>query len=105
MQRIQQSEATAARRRVALDLRQEDGQLEWDGVVTGIKAKLSIGGAAAVDSTNDIVKLAAGMCYLELTTAELATVGPIFVKIVALSASTGMAPLMVTVLVVAADPY
>lgn len=105
MQRIKQSESVAARRRVFLNLRQEDGVLAWDGTVTGIKPNLSLGGAAAAASTNDIVKLAKGMCYLELTQAECANVGTLCINVTEDATGTGLASYQAVVQIVAADPF
>lgn len=74
----QQSETTAERRRwIIVLVDSTDGTTGLTGQ-TG-KAKISKNGGAAVDSTNDIVEVDAGDMpghyYLELTAAELDTLG------------------------------
>lgn len=100
MIQIKAGETTAARRRVPLKLT-TDGVAPWDGVVTGIKAGLSKNGAAEAPSTADIVKLAAGNVYVELTAAELSDVG---FMIVTIAADTGRAMAHTVIQVVSGDP-
>lgn len=67
---IQKNISTAKYRRLFLDIRETDGITPFTGSVTGIKAKLSYNGAAEVDSTADIVRVAGALHYVELTQAE-----------------------------------
>lgn len=103
---IQQSETTAARRRIYFDLIDSSDHLSpKDITVTGVKVKLSKNAATAASSTNDIVKLDAtnlpGCYYLELTAAEADTVG----QITGYLAPTGCDPCTLQGAVVAYDPY
>jgi hypothetical protein len=101
MQRIKQSEATAARRRIPLPLLASAG-VGWDGVVTGITAMLSVSGAVEIESTNDIVKTEIGNCYIELTQAEAASVGVISARV---AAASGLLQCVAYAQVVGFDPY
>ena len=84
---ILKNTATATKRRAYLALEDESGD-PWDGTVTGIKAQLSFNGGAEAASTNDIVKVAAGYCYIELTQGESDTAaGSLHVRI---PAATGL---------------
>jgi len=71
---IQKNESTAALRRVFLLIYSDtDGITPWAGSVTGVKAKLSFRGGSESDSTNDIVRLAGALHYVELTQTEANT--------------------------------
>lgn len=67
---IQKNITTAKYRRLFFDIRETDGIGPFVGAVAGIKAKLSYNGAAEVDSTADIVRVAGALHYVELTQAE-----------------------------------
>ncbi len=70
---IPRNTATAVERRIPFVLvTAADVMVPADINVAGVKANLSFGGAADVNSTNDIVKVdgALGMYYIELTQAE-----------------------------------
>lgn len=103
---IQQSEATAARRRLYFSLIDETTHTAGEDIsITGVKVMLSTNGAAGVASTNDIVKIDSGDLpgeyYLELTAAEVGTVG----QIVGYLKPTGCDPQTVQATVVSYDPY
>ena len=97
---MKKDEATAARRRVPLHIT-VDGVAGWDGTVTGIKGSVSKNGAAAAATTADIVKLAAGVVYVELSAANLDTAGLLRVSVLA---DTGRALASTIVLVTVDDP-
>ena len=67
---IKDNEATASLRRVPLYIYADTAGAAWAGSVMGVKAKLSLNGAAEVDSTNDVVRVAGVLHYVELTQAE-----------------------------------
>lgn len=70
---IPRNTATAVERRIPFVLVDAtDFVTPEDITVTGVKVALSFGGAADVNSTNDIVKVdgALGMYYIELTQTE-----------------------------------
>lgn len=100
MLQIKVGETTAARRRVPLPLT-EDGVAAWDGTVTGIKPQLSKNGAATAAATNDIVKLEAGVCYVELEEDEVDTAGFLIVSV---TEDTGLAQCVVVVMLTESDP-
>jgi len=71
---IQKNESTAGLRRVFLLIYSDtDGTTPWAGSVSGVKAKLSFRGGSEADSTNDIVRLAGAIHYVELTQTEANT--------------------------------
>lgn len=101
---IKQSEATAARRRVPLHLVSgTDGLTALTGQ-TGA-GRLSKGGGVSAATTNSLVEVDAtnmpGLYYLELTAAEVDTLGVLFVRY----KSAGSAEYQIAVLVVALDPF
>ena len=76
MQRaITDGETTASRKRLFFDIRDSAGAA-WAGSVTGVKAQLSISGATAAASTNDIVRVSGASHYIELTNDERAAASP-----------------------------
>ena len=76
MQRmLKDGETTAGRKRVFFDLRGSDGA-GWTGSVTGLKAQLSTNGGSETASTNDIVRVASALHYVELSDAEAAASAP-----------------------------
>ncbi len=62
---IRRNEATASLRRIPLTIR-DDAGAAWAASVTGVKAKLSVNGAAETDSPADIVRVAGTRHYVEL---------------------------------------
>jgi acyl-CoA synthetase (NDP forming) len=78
---VQQSSATAAYRRVYLHLVDATDGITPETGIAAATAMLSVNGAAAAASTNNIVEIDAGdlpgAYYLELTAAELGTLGTI----------------------------
>jgi hypothetical protein len=76
MRLMQDGETIAGRRRIFFHVWQEDGVTPWAGSVTGKRARLSTSGAAEADSTNDIVRVAGSLHYVELTTTEAAAASP-----------------------------
>jgi hypothetical protein len=70
---IQKNVATASLRRIPLFIYVNNAFGAWAGSVTGIKAQLSFKGAAEAASTNDIVRVAGALHYIELTQAETNT--------------------------------
>lgn len=69
---IPQNSATASKRRIYFQLVDAtDLKTPEDISVTGVKVSLSFNGGAFANSTNDIVKIGAGLdYYIELTQAE-----------------------------------
>jgi hypothetical protein len=102
---VQQSSATAAYRRVYLHLVDATDGITPETGIAAATAMLSVNGAAAAASTNNIVEIDAGdlpgAYYLELTAAELGTLGTIRGGFKA--AACAWAPF--TVKVVAYDPH
>lgn len=74
---IYNAEVSGSLRRIHFSLRATADDAPINPTTTGVKANLSLGGAAPAPSTNDIVSVDAtnmpGAHYIELTTAELAT--------------------------------
>lgn len=71
MRIIQKNITTAKYRRIPIDITDDTAaSAPWTGAVAGIKAQLSYNGAAEVASTADIVRIASGGHYVELTQAE-----------------------------------
>ena len=103
---IQQSEPTAARRRMYFRLISSSDNVSGKSVTTtGVKAQLSTNGATGVASTNDIVQIDAtnllGEYYVELTTGECGTEGTIVLN----SQPTGCLAGRGQATVVTYDPY
>lgn len=103
---IQQSEGTAARRRIRFSLIDSaDHFSPKDITVTGVKVRLSLNDGASANSTNDIVKFDGtnmpGEFYIELTVAEAAAVGSVsgYLK------PTGCDACAIQATIVAYDPY
>lgn len=103
---IQQSEGTAARRRIYFSLIDSTDHFSAkDITVTGVKARLAKNAGTSAASTADIVKLDAtnlpGEYYVELTAAEVDTVGIIsgYLK------PTGCDVAVFQATIVAYDPY
>jgi hypothetical protein len=67
---IQAGETTAAKLRVPLFIVNTDGT-EHSASLTGVKARLSINGGTAGNSTNDVVRVDGAQCYVQLTTGEV----------------------------------
>lgn len=73
MQRaMKDAETTASKKRGFFMILDDSTGAAWSGSVTGLKAKLSLSGAAEANSTNDIVSVGGGVFYLELTNTEAA---------------------------------
>lgn len=103
---IQQSEGTAARRRIYFSLIDSSDHFSAkDITVTGVKARIAKNAGTSANSTADIVKLDGtnlpGEYYVELTAAEVDTVGQIsgYLK------PTGCDVAVFQASVVAYDPY
>lgn len=82
---IQVSEPTNTRRRIYFRLTDSADNVSGKSVTTtGVKAELSINGAAGAASTNDIVQIDStnllGEYYVELTTTECGTLGTVVVN-------------------------
>ena len=67
---IQKNSGTASLRRIPIFIFIDNTFAPWAGAVAGVKAKLSFKGGAETDSTNDIVRVAGAVHYVELTQAE-----------------------------------
>ena len=101
---MKDGETTAARKRVFFDIRDSAGA-GWSGSVTGVKAKLSISGAAAADSTNDIVRVTTPLHYVELDNTEAGSAAAGDVIQAWVPADTGrLASTIGTLHIVADDP-
>jgi hypothetical protein len=68
---IRDNEATATRRRVPLYIYADTAGTAWAGSVTGVKARLSVNGAAEADTAADIVRVAGSYHYAQLSQAEV----------------------------------
>jgi hypothetical protein len=68
---IRDNEATATRRRVPLYIYADTAGTAWAGSVTGVKARLSVNGAAEADTVADIVRVAGSYHYAQLSQAEV----------------------------------
>lgn len=67
---VQKNILTAAYRRIFMEIMNDSSHAPWTGAVAGVKAQLSLNGGAEVASTADIVRVGAGLHYVELTQAE-----------------------------------
>ena len=101
---MKDGETTASKKRVFFDIRDSAGA-GWSGSVTGVKAKLSISGAASADSTNDIVRVTTPLHYVELDNTEAGSAAAGDVITAWVPADTGrLASTIGTLHVIADDP-
>lgn len=101
---MKDGETTASKKRVFFDIRDSAGA-GWSGSVTGVKAKLSISGAASANSTNDIVRVTTPLHYVELDNTEAASASAGDVITAWVPADTGrLASTIGTLHVIADDP-
>ena len=68
---IQDNESAAIRRRVPMYVYADTAGAAWAGSVTGVKVRLSVNGAAEVDTAADIVRVAGVLHYAQLSQTEV----------------------------------